>query len=388
MAISDYMAEMENSASLIRKMFEEGIKLKQQFGNDNVFDFSIGNPVVPPTKAFKAALLETAEDPNLSHGYMPNPGYADVREIIAKGITCEQGVTVTDKNVIMTCGAAGALNIFMKAVINPGDEVIIPVPCFMEYKYYCENVSAKAVFVPTAADFDLDVNKIVQSITAKTKIILLNSPNNPTGKIYSEGALRQLADVLVKQHPGIFLLCDEPYHHLSYGKKVPGIFSIYPNAVVATSYSKDMSLPGERIGYLAINPNMTDAARVFNAATVANRILGFINAGAFIQKVCAKCYDQFVDVSIYEKKRDLLAGVLAHAGYQFDLPEGAFYFFVKSPIADDVGFCDILRNHKILAVPGKGFSYPGFFRLAYCCSDTAITGSAGGFQKAIQEAGK
>ncbi|MEJ2690669.1 MAG: pyridoxal phosphate-dependent aminotransferase [Deltaproteobacteria bacterium] len=374
-------------------MFEEGARLKSQLGADNVYDFSLGNPDLAPPPQFQTALLEVCADQGPGvHGYMPNGGYPRVRTAVAKRIGSEQGVKLSADEMLMTCGAAGALNVTLKAILDPGDEVLILVPFFVEYNFYVDNHNGVTKTVPTAEDFSLDLAAIEQGITEKTKAIIINSPNNPTGQIYSAEELRGLGDLLReagKRHGTvIYLLADEPYRKIVYGDyTVPSVLASYENSIIVSSYSKDLSLPGERIGYIAVHPEVADKWPLIGAMTLANRILGFVNAPAMMQKVVAKLQDATVDCSIYARRRDLFCSILQEAGYQFVPPKGAFYLFPKSPLSDDTAFVALLQEEKILAVPGRGFGMPGYFRLAFCVEDRVIDRSRDGFARAIQKAG-
>lgn len=392
MAISKKMNEFASRSSWIRKMFEEGAKLKAVFGADNVFDFSLGNPDLAPPSRFQSALLEVCADQGPGvHGYMPNGGYPQVRAAVAQRVGNEQKVHLTADEMLMTCGAAGALNVTLKAILDPGDEVLLLAPFFVEYNFYVDNHSGVTKIVPTAEDFSLDLAAIEQAITEKTKAIIINSPNNPTGQIYSAEELRGLGDLLRaagKRHgAAIYLIADEPYRKIVYGDfTVPSVFVAYENSIIVSSYSKDLSLPGERIGYIAVHPEIADKMALLGAMTLANRILGFVNAPAMMQKVVAKLQDATVDCSIYARRRDLFCALLQEAGYQFVPPKGAFYLFPKSPLADDTAFVALLQEEKILAVPGRGFGMPGHFRLAFCVEDGVIDRSREGFARAIKKA--
>ena len=392
MSISDKMRAFAETSSWIRKMFEEGAKMKAQFGAENVFDFSLGNPDVPPPPEFTKVLKELAADQSPGvHAYMPNGGYPWVREILATRISGEQGVTVTAGDMLMTCGAAGAINIVMKSLLNPGDEVILLAPYFVEYNFYVDNHGGVCKVVNTDQEFNLDLTAIEATITNKTKAVLINSPNNPTGQIYSQDALNALGKLLdtagSRLGTTIYLIADEPYRKIVFDNhEVSSAFLASKNSIVLSSYSKELSLPGERIGFLAVHPEIEDKTALLNALTLANRILGFVNAPALMQRAVAKLQDASVDNSIYTRRRELFCTILREAGYDFMAPKGAFYIFPKSPIADDVAFCAILQEHKILAVPGCGFGAPGYFRLAFCISDDVISRSAGAFQKAIAQA--
>jgi len=394
MTISTKMNEFAKASSWIRKMFEEGTKLKSEFGAENVFDFSLGNPDLSPPPEFDATLQEIAGDASSAmHSYMPNGGYPMVRGAVAGQISKEQGVTIGEDEVLMTCGAAGALNVVLKAILNPDEEVIILAPFFVEYKFYVDNQGGKTVVVPTTEDFNLDLASIEAAVTDKTKAIIINSPNNPTGQIYPEGDMKALGALLTKCQEKfdstIFLLSDEPYRKIIFeGYEVPSIFKSYGNSIVVSSYSKDLSLPGERIGYIAIHPEIAHKAELLGAMTLANRILGFVNAPALMQRVVAKLQGLTVDTSIYTRRRETFCSILSKAGFEFTPPKGAFYIFPKSPIEDDVEFVGHLQKYKILAVPGRGFGMPGYIRLAFCVEDDIIARSEPAFMQAMAELNK
>ncbi len=388
MAISQKMLGFAERASWIRKMFEEGGRLKAQYGADQVCDFSLGNPDLPPPAQYQEAVRKiiAAETPG-SHGYMANNGYPFVREAVAQQISAEQSMAVGQDDIVMTVGAAGGINVVMKALLDPGDEVIILAPFFVEYNFYVDNHGGVTKIVNTAQDFSLDLPAIEAAITPKTKAIIINSPNNPTGQIYSAAELAGLAEVLKKAPRTIYLISDEPYRKIVYDNHtVPGIFTAYPNSIIVSSYSKDLSLPGERIGYIAVNPEIEGKAQLLGAMTLANRILGFVNAPALMQRVVAELQGATVDTSIYTRRRELFCKVLAEAGYEFVPPKGAFYMFPKSPIADDAKFVGLLAEEKILGVPGRGFGMEGYFRLAFCVEDAVISRSAEGFKRALAKA--
>lgn len=389
MAISKKMNEFAKSASWIRKMFEEGARLKAEFGAENVFDFSLGNPDLPPPPEFQKTLLQLAEkDPPGSHAYMPNGGYPFVREAVAARISEEQGVTLSANEMLMTCGAAGGLNVTLKALLDPGDEVIILAPFFVEYKFYVDNHGGVSKVVPTDDNFDMDVGVIEAAVNEKTKAIIINSPNNPTGQIYPQEKLAALGEILAaagrKFSSTIYLIADEPYRKIVFDNhEVPSIMQACQNSIVVSSYSKDLSLPGERIGYIALHPEIADKGPLTEALTLANRILGFVNAPALMQRVVAELQGASVDNSIYTRRREKFCRILADAGYEFMPPKGAFYIFPKSPIADDTEFVGRLQEQKILAVPGRGFGTPGYFRLAFCVEDTVIDRSTEAFSRAM-----
>ncbi|MCP3922586.1 MAG: pyridoxal phosphate-dependent aminotransferase [Desulfobacterales bacterium] len=388
MTVSEKINAIATKSSWIRKMFEEGNRLKTLHGADKVFDFSLGNPNLLPPDAFKEVLKEVASDKGAVHSYMPNVGYPDTRAAVAVTVSKEQGVTLTENEIIMTCGAAGALNVIFKTVLNPGDEIISPVPHFVEYGFYADNHGGTLVKVPTNEDFTLDIKAIESEINPKTKIVLINSPNNPTGQIYSKESLDQLGALLREKNKEfnttIYLVSDEPYRKVVYDNAVvPGIFESYDESIVATSYSKDISIPGERIGFLAVNPKAKYKDQIYGGFALSNRILGYVNAPALMQRVIAKVQGLSVDIDLYKRKRDLFCEGLKDAGYDFTVPPGAFYLFPKSPIADDVKFVQALQEELILTVPGSGFAGPGYFRIAYCVDDKSIENSISGFKKVM-----
>ncbi|MBC8208300.1 MAG: pyridoxal phosphate-dependent aminotransferase [Desulfobulbaceae bacterium] len=388
MAISHKMKGFSEKSSWIRKMFEEGAKMKAQHGVENVFDFSLGNPDVPPPPQFYDVISEIAADksPGL-HAYMPNGGYPWVRQALAARMSAEQGVDIHHGDMLMTCGAAGALNVVMKALLNPGDEVILLAPYFVEYGFYVDNHGGVSRTVNTDDEFNLDIAAIEAAITSKTKAIIINSPNNPTGQIYSQESLNQLGEMLEiagrKNETTIYLISDEPYRKIVYDNhEVASLCQASRNSIVLSSYSKDLSLPGERIGYLAVHPEIEDKTALLDALTLANRILGFVNAPALMQRVVAELQDVTIDSSIYTRRRDLFCQILEEAGFDFVPPKGAFYVFPKAPGGDDVAFCARLQEERILAVPGRGFGAPGFFRLAFCVADDTIARSSDAFKRA------
>jgi aspartate aminotransferase len=390
MTVAKKIETIMTRSSWIRKMFEEGARLKAEHGADKVFDFSLGNPNLPPPEQFNEALRDAVDSCGLGdHCYMPNTGYPQVCQSIAAYLSQEQQVPVTDKQVIMTCGAAGALNVILKAILDPGDEVITPVPCFVEYGFYVDNHGGELKTVATRPDFSLDLAAIAGAITEKTKAVLINSPNNPTGQIYDEASLHALGTLLEEKSRDlgrvIYLLSDEPYRKIVYdGVSVPSIFAAYRESILATSYSKDISIPGERLGFLAVNPGAAHRDTLMGGMALANRILGFVNAPALMQRVVSCIQGVSVDISIYKRKRDLFCDGLADCGYEFLTPPGAFYLFPKAPVADDVKFVQALQEELILAVPGSGFMGPGFFRLAYCVDDDTIVNAMPGFKRAIE----
>ncbi|OEU45429.1 MAG: aspartate aminotransferase [Desulfobacterales bacterium S7086C20] len=374
-------------ASWIRKMFEEGAQLKAKHGAENVYDFSLGNPNIPPPASFRQTLADLAGhlEPG-DHAYMPNTGYLSTRQAVADYVSKEQDVDITAEEIIMTCGAAGALNVILKAILDPGDEVIAPAPYFVEYVFYAANHGGILKTVPTNEDFTLNIEAIQAAITPRTKAILINSPNNPSGQVYPEGSLAELGKLLqqksAKLKQTIYLIADEPYRKISFdGIKVPSLFPFYPDSMIATSYSKDLSIPGERIGFLAVNPKAKYKEDLVAGMALANRILGYVNAPAFMQRVVESLQGASIDTGLYQAKRDLLCDGLAACGYEFVRPKGAFYLFPKSPVPDDVSFVRALQEELILTVPGKGFGTPGFFRIAFCVDDKTIKDALPGFER-------
>ena len=394
MAIANKIASHISKSSWIRKMFEEGERLREEFGADNVYDFTLGNPDVEPPKAFHDELLKLAQNPLPGmHRYMSNAGYPDTRAAVAAKLARDSGVAVASDHVIMTCGAGGALNVVLKTILNPGEEVIILAPYFVEYKFYIDNHGGVPVEVWTdRATFQLDVEAIEKAITSKTRAILICSPNNPTGVIYSDESLRRLGEVVKKVHQRnghlVYVISDEPYARIAYdGKQVPNIFPLIESSIIVTSHSKDLALPGERIGYLAANPRMDTVMQFMAGAVFSNRVLGFVNAPALMQRLVTGLQDESVDIAAYQEKRDLLVRELTALGFQMVVPDGAFYLFPKSPLADDVAFVTLAQKHRILLVPGAGFGAPGFFRIAYCVDKGIIERSLPAWRELAREAG-
>ena len=389
MPIADKMVKMVDEMAMVKKMFEEGARLKAEHGPENVFDFSLGNPDVPPPPEFKTVLKQMVDDDTLTHGYTPTPGHPAVRQAVADYLGREHSVSLTPDSIIMTVGAAGALNSVIGALVNPGEEILTPSPYFLGYDHYAFMAGVVLKTAPTDARFHLDPAAIEAAITKNTRVLLLNSPNNPTGAVYSADELTDLSAVLdrASQKIGrrIYLVSDEPYRKIIYDGTVPSVFQAYPHTIVVSSYSKELSLAGERIGYLAIHPEAEDAGLVTGAAIVVNTML-CVNAPSMLQLAVSRLQGITVDVSIYRRRRDMLCKGLAEAGYEFNLPEGAFYLFPKSPIADDIQFLRILKEELILAAPGVAFGAPGYFRLSYAVPDATISGSFEGFKRAIKRA--
>ncbi|MBO4335424.1 MAG: pyridoxal phosphate-dependent aminotransferase [Desulfovibrio sp.] len=385
-SVSGYL----NNASWIRRMFEAGAKLKAEFGNDKVQDFSLGNPDLPAPKEVKEGLrqfLEHAHEP-FAFGYMSNAGFPWLREKLAAYLSEEQGLSLSQDDVLLSCGAAGALNAFLRAVIDPDDEMLCFAPYFVEYGFYVANFGGKLKAVQTQPDtFEPDLQALKAAIGPKTKVVLINSPNNPTGVVYSLDLLNKLCQLLREQsevigHP-IWLVSDEPYRFLAYdGTVVPSVLPLYTYSVCVASFSKNLSLPGERIGYAALSPDLPEKAQVMAALTLTNRILGYVNPPVIGQQIMAYALGSHVDKSIYEKRRKAMAEVLTNAGYDFLMPKGAFYFFPKAPGGDDVAFVNALAKELVLAVPGSGFGMPGYFRLAFCVDEKVIRAAEQGFIRA------
>ncbi len=391
MGISAKIGGYISQSSWIRKMFEEGVRMRELYGADRVFDFSLGNPNVEPPPVFDKELRRLVQEGKPgSHGYMPNAGYPETRAAVAAYLSGVHGVSLTAGQVVMTCGAGGGLNVILKTLLDPGDEVLVPAPYFVEYGFYADNAGGRMVPVPTAKDFSLDLDAIAAAVSEKTKVILINSPNNPTGRVYGQASIDGLSGIIEEKNrslgKSIYLVSDEPYGDIVYdGVRVPSILAACKSSILVSSYSKSLSLPGERIGYVALNPDLPDLSQVTDGAILCNRILGFVNAPALMQRAIAGLQGITVDIGEYRRKRDLLCAGLEAQGYRFARPEGAFYLFVQSPIADDVEFVRVLQKHRILTVPGRGFGAPGYFRIAYCVDDATIVNALPGFGEAIRE---
>jgi aspartate aminotransferase len=387
--ISDKMKSLVANSSIIRAMFEEGKRLSGIYGEENVFDYSIGNPNVEPPEKVKRVIFEilNEEKPNLVHGYMNNSGYEDVRSAISTFLNSKHDLTLTKDNIVMTCGAAGGLNIILKSILNPSDEVITFSPYFGEYGNYVQNFDGKLVTCPTNTEtFKPDLKALSEVITSKTKALIINNPNNPTGVVYSEEVIKDLASLLNDKqkelNTTIYLISDEPYREIVYdGIDVPCLLKYYDNTFIGYSYSKSLSLPGERIGYVVVNSSIDDFEEMISSLNIANRILGFVNAPSLFQRVIAKSLDAEVDVSIYKRNRDLLYNHLISIGFTCVKPQGAFYLFPKSPIEDDKKFCEDAKQFNLLLVPGSSFGCPGHVRLSYCISYEKIKNSLSAFDK-------
>ena len=392
--ISKKMETMVANSSAIRAMFEEGNRLAGIYGAENVYDFSLGNPNVPAPEAVKDAIRELLdeENPVVLHGYTnSNAGYEDVRQAIAESLNKRFGTYFESKNITMTVGAAGGLNVILKSLLNPGDEVIAFAPYFGEYRSYTNNYDGVLVEIsPDTSTFQPKLDEFEAKITPKTKAVIVNTPNNPTGVVYSEDTIRKMAAVMEEKQKEygteIYLISDEPYRELAYdGVEVPYLTKYYANTVVGYSYSKSLSLPGERIGYLVIPDEAADSEKLIGAANVATRILGFVNAPTLQQKVVKKCLNEKTDISYYNRNRETLYNGLKELGFECIKPEGAFYLFVKSPVADEKEFCAAAKKYNILIVPGSSFACPGYVRLAYCVSYETIVNSLPEFAELAAE---
>ncbi|MBQ9442924.1 MAG: pyridoxal phosphate-dependent aminotransferase [Lachnospiraceae bacterium] len=393
--ISQKMQGLVDNNSVIRQMFEEGKRMALEFGEDKVYDFSLGNPNVPaPDKVGQTIenLLKN-EDPVMLHGYMPNAGFTDVRDRIASSLNRRFDTSFTADNIMMTVGAAGGLNCALKALINPGDEVLTFAPYFVEYRNYVANYDGVLKEVaPDTETFQPDLEAFKDAVTPKTRALIINNPNNPSGVIYPEDTITAIADILRKKQEEygteIFIISDEPYRELVYtGAEVPYITKYYDNTIVGYSFSKTLSLPGERIGYLVIPSEASDHDRLFQAVTIANRVLGFVNAPSLMQKVVAECLDEKADIDFYARNRDTLYDALREYGFSCIKPEGAFYMFIKSPTPDEKEFVSRAKEEHILLVPGSSFACPGFVRLAYCVSYETCVNSLPGFKKVAESFG-
>ena len=388
--IAEKMKGMVANSSAIRAMFEEGNRLAEIYGAENVYDFSLGNPNVPAPQAVKQAMIELLDesDPVVLHGYTnSNSGYADVRQTVAESVNERFGTAFTGENIVMTVGAAGGLNVIFKTLLDPGDEVIAFAPYFGEYRSYTNNYDGVLVEIsPNTENFQPKLEEFEEKITPKTKIVIVNTPNNPTGVVYSEETIRKMTEIMEAKQKEfgteIYLISDEPYRELAYdGVEVPYLTKYYNNTIIGYSYSKSLSLPGERIGYLVIPDEVADSDDVKSAANVATRILGFVNAPTLQQKVVAKCINEKTDLTFYNRNRETLYNGLIDCGFECIKPQGAFYLFVKSPVENEKAFCEEAKKLHILMVPGSSFACPGYVRLAYCVSYETIVNSLPKFQE-------
>ena len=394
MPVSDKVRGYMEQGGWSRRMCETGITLKAQHGEENVFDLSLGNPVGEPPDQFRQELRRLAENPIKGmHRYMPNNGYPETRQAVADGLKAETGIPFLAGDIVMTCGAAAALNVVLKTILNPGEEVILLSPYFVEYGYYVDNHAGVSVVVATGEDFQPDMADIEAAITPKTRAMIINSPNNPSGVIYSAECLQSLGELLSRkqreQGSEIFIISDEPYRRIIYdGLSYPQVFPHYENTIVVNSHAKDLALPGERIGYMAVNPAYPHREELTNGLTFCNRTLGFVNAPALMQHVVRALQGVSVDIAEYQRKRDFLYTQLTGMGYSVVKPQGAFYLFPKSPIEDDAAFVDTLQERLVLTVPGRGFGTPGYFRISYCLEDRVLEGAMDGFARAMEQVGK
>ena len=390
MSISRKVRNFMGQGGWIRQMFEAGIALKARHGEDRVLDLSLGNPVVEPPEQFRQELRRLAENPVKGmHRYMPNNGYPETRQAVADGLRAETGIPFNMNDIVMTCGAAAALNVVLKTLLNPGEEVIILSPYFVEYGYYIDNHNGVAVVVPTGEDFQPDLDAIEGAITPRTRAVIINSPNNPSGVVYGADRLGELGELLRRkeiEHNGeVFLISDEPYRRIIFdGLIYPQVFPHYEKTVVVTSHAKDLALPGERIGHIAVNPAYPDRGELVDGMTFCNRTLGFVNAPALLQHVVRALQGVSVDVADYQHKRDYLYAQLTGFGYSVVKPQGAFYLFPRSPLQDDAAFVELLQRWNVLTVPGRGFGTPGYFRISYCVEDRVLEGAVEGFARAVE----
>ncbi len=393
MAVSQKVRRFMDEGGWIRGVFEEGLALKGRIGADKVFDLSLGNPVIEPPQEFHDELRRLANAPAAGrHRYMPNPGYMETRLAVADTLKNETGLDFGGGDIIMTCGAAAAANVVMKTILNPDDEVIILSPYFWEYLYYIDNHGGVPVVASTDDQFQLDVAAIEAVMTPKTRGIVINSPNNPTGAVYSAEGIAELAELLERKQTEygseIFIISDEPYRRILFdGLTFPQVLPPYDNSLVVTSHAKDLALPGERIGYIAVNPNYAGKEELSAGLGFCNRTLGFVNAPALMQHIVRNLQGVSVDAGYYEKKRDYLHTQLSELGYDVVKPQGAFYLYPKSPIEDDVAFTKSLLQWNVLVVPGRGFGTPGYFRISYCVEDWVLEGAVDGFAHAVAELG-
>ena len=384
---------MLQEKDVIFEIFQYATERAKVVGAENIYDFSLGNPNVPAPVQVKEAIIEEAEkeDPIVLHGYMSNAGYEDVRQAVAESINKKFDTAFSAKNIIMTVGAAGGLNVILKTLLNPGDEVIAIAPYFGEYNSYVSNFDGKLVVVsPNTETFQPNLTELEEKLTARTKAVIVNSPNNPTGVIYSEETIQTMAEILRKKQKefstDIYLISDEPYRELAYdGAEVPYLTKYYENAIIGYSFSKSLSLPGERIGYLVIPDEAADSEDVISAAGTATRILGYVNAPSLMQKAVAKCLDAQADVPYYDRNREDLYNGLKEMGFECIKPQGAFYLFMKSPVADEKVFCEAAKKQHILIVPGSSFACPGYVRIAYCVAHETIINSMPGFKALAEE---
>jgi len=390
--VSEVMRKSIEESSWIRKMFEEGARLKAQHGADNVFDFSLGNPILEPPAKFHEETIKLLQHPTPGmHRYIPNAGLAETRDYVARELKANTGLPYTAQHIVMSCGAGGGLNIVLKALLNPGDEVVTLTPYFVEYDFYAANHGGKLVRAETDANFQIDIPALERVLTPRTRAVIVNSPNNPSGVVFPASGLKALAAALKSASTRfgrpIYLVYDEPYRELVFdGVTVPWIPPLYDHTVLVTSYSKDLGLPAERLGYVAVNPQADEAGLLLEAIVLANRILGFVNAPAMIQRVLPRLKGEKVDVAYYQMLRDRMLKPLREMGYEVVKPDGAFYLFPKSPIPDDVAFVRAAQQERLLLVPGSGFGRAGYFRIALCTQPEVIDRALPVFEKVLKQA--
>ncbi|MGE5614184.1 MAG: pyridoxal phosphate-dependent aminotransferase [Bacillota bacterium] len=390
--VSEKILDNLKKSSWIRAMFEQGEALRKKYGADNVYDFSLGNPDIEPPEQVKEALKKAVlSDKPKMHGYMSNAGYMDVRAAVASHIRKATGVPLEARHVVMECGAGGAMNVVLKTILNQGEEVIVIAPYFAEYLFYIGNHGGKAVIVDAdRSSFQPDPQAIYDAITPATKALIINSPNNPTGVIYGRETLEKMADMISLREKEfgtrICVISDEPYERIIYdGATVPPVFTIFKNSIIVNSFSKSLSLPGERIGYTAVNPLIENVDALMDGLIFSTRTLGFVNAPALFQRILPECLDARVDVLSYKKRRDMLYDIVTKAGFECIKPQGAFYLFPKSPVEDDVSFCKAAIKYNLIIVPGTGFGCRGHFRLAYCVDEKTIANSRKAFEALAEE---
>ena len=390
MSISKAILDVLEQSSWIRKMFEEGIQLKKEFGEKNIFDLSLGNPLLEPPEKFKKKLIELSNsDEKGLHRYMPNQGFQSTREKVANSLAKESNFPITAEELIITTGAAGGVNAILKSILNPNDEIIVFSPFFVEYLFYIKNHNGIPVIAKTDENFFPDLSDLSKKITKNTKGIIINSPNNPTGVLYPMKIIEKIGEILSSKEKElgteIYLISDEPYRKIIFdNKKYPFIFPHHDRSIVVTSHSKDLGLAGERIGYIALSPKDKDKQVLYDALVFSLRTLGHVNATAIMQKSIEDIQEESVDINVYKQKRDYIYDELIKIGYECVKPDGAFYLFPKSPIEDDAKFVRILQNSKVLTVPGRGFGLAGYFRISYSVDDWVLKGSIEGFKKAFE----
>jgi aspartate aminotransferase len=391
MSVSKKISTSIERASWVRRMFEEGALRKAQYGSENVFDFSLGNPNLEPPAKVKTILMELISNNSPGvHSYMPNAGFVETRQAVADYLSNVNDFSFDFEDIVMTVGAAGAANVVLRAILDPGDEVIMPAPYFMEYNFYIGNYGGVPVAVTTKPDFSLDFFAIENAITSNTRAVLINNPNNPTGKVYKKDELSQLGELLAlysrRRGEPIYLISDEPYSKIIYdGLVCPSVFDAYSESFLVTSFSKDLSLPGERIGYIAVHPLIAEKEIIKEGLTLCNRILGYVNAPALMQRLVPFLLEDCVDVALYQRKRDILCKGLEAVGYRFAMPEGTFYLFPETPIPDDLEFVNSLMEENILTTPGSGFGGPGHIRVAFCADDKTIEKALPGFARVLEK---